>query len=72
LARIVEGELDSYFLRRVLGDEALRDTKIVVAGGAAGIPSLARSILVLRRLPLAVLIDADSTNPAAVERRRAL
>jgi hypothetical protein len=66
----VEGKLDEEFLRRVLPAELLKETGIVQAGSSASMASLARSFLVRRRTPVAVLMDADSLNPTVMEERR--
>jgi hypothetical protein len=66
----VEGPTDADFLRRILPEEVLKDAELVNAGGEAGIPSLARSVLVFRRRPIAVLIDADSVEPDVIEERK--
>ncbi|MGL4554457.1 MAG: DUF4276 family protein [Gemmataceae bacterium] len=67
----VEGQTDAAFLRRVLPAEATQGVEFVVAGGRSRIRSLARSYLVQRRIPVAVLMDADSVKPEVVEERRA-
>jgi hypothetical protein len=61
---LVEGQNDAAFLRKVLSPEALRGVELIVAG--QGIASLARSLLIVRRCPVAVLIDADSIEPDVV------
>jgi predicted ATP-dependent endonuclease of OLD family len=66
----VEGPTDAEFLRRILPPEVLKDAEIVIGGGSSGIPSLARSVLVRRRKPVAVLMDADSTDPETISERR--
>lgn len=66
----VEGPTDAEFLRRILPPELLKDAEIVPSGGSAGIPSLASSILVRRRKPVAVVMDADSLQPDVIEERR--
>jgi hypothetical protein len=66
----VEGKLDDEFLRRVLPAELVKETGIVQGGSRAGMASLARSFLVRRRTPLAVVMDADSLNPTVMEKRR--
>lgn len=65
---LVEGPSDAAFLRKVLPPETLKDIEVVAAGSS--IPSLARSLLVRRRLPLAVFMDSDSLDANAIEERR--
>ncbi|HUY87954.1 MAG TPA: hypothetical protein VMV10_04385 [Pirellulales bacterium] len=67
---LVEGASDAAFLRRILPEEALRDVELVNAGGSSEIPSLARSLLVRRRRPVAVVMDSDSVDPDLIEERR--
>jgi hypothetical protein len=66
----VEGQTDEEFLRRVLPSDLTKETQFVTAGSGARITSLARSFLVRRRIPLAVLMDADSLDPEVIEDRR--
>jgi hypothetical protein len=67
---LVEGPTDAAILRRILPPEALQDAELVPAGGSPGIPSLARSLLVRRKKPVAVVMDADSVNPEVIEERQ--
>lgn len=67
---LVEGPTDEAFLRRVLPPEVLAGAELVVAGGSEGIPSLARSVLVRRKSPVAVLMDSDSLHPSVIEERQ--
>jgi Domain of unknown function (DUF4276) len=67
---LVEGPTDVAFLRRILTEKALRGTELVDAGGSSGIPSLARSVIVRRRCPVAVLMDSDSVDPDMIDERK--
>jgi hypothetical protein len=67
---LVEGPTDAAFLRRILPPEVLRDAELVPAGGSSGIPSLARSLLVRRKRPVAVVMDSDSLDPDVIEERQ--
>lgn len=66
----VEGQTDEEFVRRVLPPEVTKEIEFVQAGSSAGITSLARSFLVRRRTPLAVVMDADSLDPTVINDRR--
>jgi hypothetical protein len=66
----VEGPTDADFLRRILEPEELKDAEIVPSGGSSGIPSLARSVLVRRKKPIAVVMDADSNDPEVIKERQ--
>ncbi len=65
---VVEGNLDSLLLNRVLADE--------VAAGDVGIfhavspVSAARSLLVVRRVPVAILCDSDTTDAERLQENR--
>lgn len=67
---LTEGPTDVQFLAKVLPPAALQDVVLVDAGGRNEAASLARSLVVRRRAPVAVFADADSLEPAVVEERR--
>jgi hypothetical protein len=67
---LVEGGADAEFLQRLLPPEVLKDAEIVIAGGSSGIPSLARSLLVRRKKPVAVVMDADSIDSDLIDERQ--
>ena len=67
---LVEGPSDAAFLRRILPREVLTDAELVPAGGRSAIASLARSLVVRRRTPIAVVIDSDSLKPDVIEERQ--
>jgi hypothetical protein len=67
---LVEGPTDAEFLRRILPEDVLGDVELVDAGGNAGIPSLARSLIVRRNRPVAVLMDSDSLDTDMIEERQ--
>lgn len=66
----VEGPTEADLLRRILPQEVLHDAELVVAGGRSGIPSLARSVLVRRKKPVAVVMDSDSLDRDVIEEQR--
>jgi hypothetical protein len=66
---VVEGELDAHILRRLLPVDVVRGTEFVVAQGSYAVQSLATTLLGVRRRPLALVVDADTTNPAAVQEK---
>jgi len=67
---LVEGPSDAAFLRRILPEEVLGTAELVTAGGSTGIPSLARSVLVRRKSPVAIVMDSDSIDPEVIEERQ--
>jgi hypothetical protein len=67
---LVEGPPAAELLRRLLGAEATNDVQFVIAGSHPHLPSLARSLLVRRRKPVAVVMDAESVAPEVIQERR--
>jgi len=67
---VVEGETEAYLLRAVLPNELLSHLDIVRTGGGSNLVSVARSLLVTRRRPLAVLVDTDSTDERIVREKK--
>jgi hypothetical protein len=68
---VVEGPTDAELFNRLLADLPLAERpRIVVAGGKMRCISVARSILALKREPVVVVVDADSTEPDALDEQR--
>lgn len=67
---VCEGSFDEQLLKRVLPSELLADVAIVAAGGLSSVKSLARSLIVQRQVPVAIVADADSIDFDAVQERR--
>jgi hypothetical protein len=67
---LVEGLTDADFLRQILPQEVLRNAELVTAGGKSGVSSLARSVLVRRKRPVAVVMDSDSMDPEVIEEQQ--
>jgi hypothetical protein len=67
---VVESDSAAAILRAVLDPKLLKNVLIVPAGGAASIPSLARSLLVRRGVPVAIFADSDSLEQDAISERR--
>ncbi|MBD2596961.1 hypothetical protein H6G74_21900 [Nostoc spongiaeforme FACHB-130] len=66
---VCEGASDVELLQRVLPKELLNNIEIVAAGGLSAIKSLARSLVVRRQVPIAIVADADSVAPEVVQER---
>jgi len=64
---VVEGATDADILRRVLPRDLVEDVEFVVANGRSAAMSLARSILVVKRAPVALVVDADTNDEVAVK-----
>lgn len=69
---LVEGISDSSLFQRLLPSEIQPETTIVRAGARSNITSMARSLLVTRRRPIALVADADVVEKEAIEERRQL
>ncbi len=66
---VVEGPSDQALFQRLLPSEIRSETTIVTAGGRSNITSLARSLMVAKQRPLAMVADADAIEKDAVEQR---
>ncbi|BCL34091.1 hypothetical protein [Nostoc sp. MS1] len=66
---VCEGNLDVQLLKIVLPEELLNNVEIVAAGGLSAVKSLARSLIVRRQVPVAIVIDADSVAPEIIQER---
>lgn len=67
---VCEGHLDEQILKSVLPANLLTDVGVVAAGGVSAVESLARSLVVRRRVPVVIVVDADSVVSELVEQRR--
>jgi 5S rRNA maturation endonuclease (ribonuclease M5) len=66
---VCEGERDAQLLKRLLPEEFVSNVEIVAAGGISAVKSLARSLIVRRQSPVAIVADADVIIPEQVEQR---
>jgi hypothetical protein len=67
---VCEGERDMQLLKRVLPEELVNTVVVVAAGGLSEVKSLARSLIVRRQSPVAIVVDADAMTPEQIEGRR--
>jgi hypothetical protein len=67
---VCEGSFDAQLLKTVLPANLLTDVGVVAAGRVSGVESLARSLVVRRRVPVVIVVDADSVVAELVEQRR--
>lgn len=65
---VCEETHDAQLLKCLLSKEC--HVEIVAAGGFSAVKSLARSLVVRRQSPVAIVADADTTIPERVEQRR--
>lgn len=66
---LVEGETDLALFERLLPPQILPETSIVAVGGRSSIASMARSLMIARGKPVALVADADTVERNAVEQR---
>lgn len=59
---IAEGYSDVTILKKILPQTLLKEVEIIAAGGKASAQSLARSLVVRRQVPVAIVADADSID----------
>jgi hypothetical protein len=69
---LTEGHFDGMLLAKLIAEEQGRsDVEINVLGGRSSLYSYARTQLAVRRIPVAVVFDAQTPEPeAALERQR--
>jgi hypothetical protein len=63
---VVEGLTDVKLITSLLPQEIQQQTTLVPAGGRTNLTSVARTLLVTKRKPLAVLVDADTVDETSV------
>lgn len=66
---VTEGKTDVELLKRVLPVRIVQATEFVPGHGMDSARSLARSILASKRLPVALVVDADTDDERAVRER---
>lgn len=66
----VESPMDAEFLRRILPPELLTDSEMIMDGNVSENLSLARTILVMRKKPIVVVMDGNSLDAAVIDERR--
>jgi hypothetical protein len=66
---VVEGMTDVAVVRAVLPTDLLAEVALMPASDRSNITSIARSLLVTRRKPVAVLVDTDSVDERLIQDR---
>lgn len=66
---VVEGETDEVILKRVLPEELTEDVQCFVSGDKGSASSAAASIVIAKRKPVAVVVDADTDEPQMISER---
>jgi hypothetical protein len=68
---VTEGKLDEQILSAVIGQLMPgRSIVVVTGGGKSNAVSLARSLLAVRKEPVAFVVDADTVDPALIQEQR--
>jgi hypothetical protein len=67
---ITEDNTDAAILESILSALGLNEVVVVGAGAKAATMSLARSVAAARRLPVAVVMDADTTNDMLMQQEQ--
>lgn len=67
---VTEGTMDASLVERVLALAGTREVKVLAARGRSSATSLARSLLANARGRVALLLDSDASDAAAVARQR--
>jgi hypothetical protein len=66
---VVEGATDAAMLRAILPSDLLQNAVLTIGGGRSNIVSMARTLLVTRRKPVAVFADADTVDDRMTNER---
>ncbi len=66
---VCEGDSDVELLQKILPKDLIHEVGFVAAGGLSAVKSLARSLIVRRQVPIAIVADADSIVPALIQER---
>jgi len=64
---VAEGKFDAQLLQRILDANQVRGFSVSAAGGKSTAASFAMSVLASRREPVALVLDADTSDQRAVE-----
>ena len=59
---VTEGQFDREILEKLLPKPLLQETAIIAAGGKYAAQSLASTILPIKQLPVALVIDGDTQD----------
>lgn len=69
---VTEGASDRLILEAVLTPEVLTEANFIVGSGRYSAQSLARSVLATEQVPVAFVVDADTTVASVVQEQRDL
>ncbi|MCS6625645.1 hypothetical protein N0B44_22280 [Roseibacterium beibuensis] len=63
---VIEGESDRRLLEQALPAKTKSRSRIIVGGGVSSAVSLAKTLALQGKLPVAVILDADTENEARI------
>jgi hypothetical protein len=66
---VVEGEADLAVVKTLLPDEIRAVSELIAVGGRSNISSVARTLLVKHKEPVAVVRDSDSLDPSTIREK---
>ncbi|NER21415.1 MAG: hypothetical protein F6J96_12045 [Symploca sp. SIO1C2] len=69
---VTEGKSDADILNKLLPERYLKNTQLVVGGSKYSAQSLAGTILAVKSLPVALVIDADTDNESVIQEKSEL
>ena len=69
---ITEGNSDRDILEAILPERVLQNIQFIVGSGRYSAQSLARSMLAVEQIPVAIITDADTNDNAAIREQREL
>ncbi len=69
---VTEGKSDVEILKKLLPEKIIRETQFVVGGGKYSAQSLAGTILAVKSLPVALVIDTDTQDELAIREKSEL
>jgi hypothetical protein len=64
---VVEGALEGEIIKQMLRCRGVKNARVFVSQGKSSAQSLTRSLLGVKQLPVALILDADETDPGKVE-----
>jgi hypothetical protein len=67
---ITEGIFDAEMLKKLLPEDVVHNTEFVVASGRYSAQSLARTLLADRQTPVALVLDADTTDEKKIQEQK--
>ncbi|MFY0522997.1 hypothetical protein ACN28I_07325 [Archangium gephyra] len=67
---VTEGQFDSELIKSLIKAKKIKHAQVFTAKGSSSAQSLARSLVGVKQLPVALILDADEHDPSRVEDRR--